>query len=109
MTRQGRFACPCCGYVTITTEYDICHICRWEHDLVQESEPDSTVGANGGVSLRRAQRNFAAYGACEEPGVPYAGKPSPDDVRDPKWKPVDEWDREEWRKLYDELLGRERY
>lgn len=103
---KPRITCPCCGYRTITEEFDICRICRWEHDLVQESNPDSFGGANSGVTLRQAQRNFVRFGACDQENLPDAKKPGPDDVRDPQWKPVDEWDPEEWQKRYDKLLGR---
>ena len=51
-------ACPCCGFVTISDEYDICEICWWEHDLVQLSNPDE-LGANGEMTLRMAQKAFA--------------------------------------------------
>jgi hypothetical protein len=72
--------------------------------LVQESEPDSIVGANAGLSLRQAQRNVAVFGACDEVNARDTRKPGPDDLRDPQWKPVDQWDPDEWRDLYERIL-----
>lgn len=94
MTPRPWITCPCCGYRTITEEYDICDICRWEHDLVQERDPDYMGGANS-VSLRQAQWNFGAFGACERASVAHARKPGPDDVRDPNWKPLQQGDEGE--------------
>lgn len=82
---RPRLTCPCCGYKTITDEYDICDICNWEHDCVQERYPDDT-GANGTVTLRQAQHNFLAFGACDETAVESVRPPGPDDERDPEWK-----------------------
>ena len=58
--------CPCCGFQSITGEYDICQICGWEHDLAQESQPDDANGPNF-VSLRIAQQNFVRLGYSERP------------------------------------------
>ena len=37
--------CPCCGKEKVR-EYDICSICSWENDLIQEEHPDMRGGAN---------------------------------------------------------------
>ncbi|NGZ76916.1 hypothetical protein GYN08_16540 [Saccharibacillus sp. VR-M41] len=78
-----KFACPCCGYRTLTEEppgsYDICGICFWEDDAGQFYDPDNPGGANK-VSLREAQENFAKFGACEEQSIPHVRKPRPSDV-----------------------------
>lgn len=74
--------CPCCGYKTISGEYEICHICGWENDVTQRDYPDIT-GANR-VTLRRAQRNFALFGAAAESlvGTDLIRPPGPTDERD---------------------------
>lgn len=80
--------CPCCGYQTITSEYDICPICAWEHDEAQERDPDSEIGANA-VSLREAQRNFVAIGVCRPELKPIVREPRGSDKRSPTWTPLD--------------------
>ncbi len=82
-------SCACCGHRTITEEYDICDICRWEDSGFQERHPDDDKGPNH-VSLRQAQWNFQAFGACDRANLPDARKPGPDDVRDPNWKPLEQ-------------------
>ena len=63
---QGkRWACSCCRFLTLHERggFDICKVCFWEDDH------DASIvrgGPNGGLSLERARRNFAAYGACDE-------------------------------------------
>jgi hypothetical protein len=80
--------CPCCGYRTIVEEYDICEICRWEHDLAQERRPDSDAGANR-VSLRQGQKNFPLFGAADPSLRAHAKSPGTQHVRDPQWRPLD--------------------
>ncbi|MEZ0293461.1 MAG: CPCC family cysteine-rich protein [Solirubrobacteraceae bacterium] len=81
MTEQGtpRFACPCCGYLTLDARppgtFDICEVCRWEDDNVQFRDPGYEGGANV-VSLNDARRNFEAHGVSE---IRFA-----DDVRPPR-------------------------
>lgn len=63
-----RYTCSCCGYKTLVEgtrdSYEICVVCYWEDDFVQNEDPDYEGGANE-VSLRQAQENFKIYGACE--------------------------------------------
>jgi hypothetical protein len=80
--------CPCCGYKNITGAFDICDICFWEHDKQMEARPDEAGGANG-ISFREAQRNFARFGAIDEVSLENVRKPTPQDVRDPNWKPLE--------------------
>lgn len=81
--------CPCCGYITLSERggYEICPICFWEDDPYQFSEPDYQGGANR-VSLREAQQNFVAFGACELEAVRRVKKPASSDKRDPDWNPL---------------------
>ena len=41
-------ACKCCGNITIEKDslFEICPVCGWESDEVQEENPDYTGGAN---------------------------------------------------------------
>jgi hypothetical protein len=62
--------CPCCGYKTLTeqydieegTGYDICPYCNWEDDGTLDSNAFSSVN-NGSISdYRKAlQLNFNKY------------------------------------------------
>ena len=38
--------CPVCGKYVFEEDFDVCPICEWEHDRVQENEPDLAGGAN---------------------------------------------------------------
>ena len=53
------FECPCCKLQTLTERghYEICSICNWEDDPLQEERPDYEGGANS-MSLNEARRNF---------------------------------------------------
>ena len=87
MSERQLLACPCCGYKTIYESFDICDICSWEHDPQMEVKPEEGGGANH-ISLREGQLNFARFGACDEASVKHVRKPTPQDVRDPNWKPI---------------------
>jgi hypothetical protein len=80
--------CPCCGYNTLSERdaYEICPICLWEDDAIQENDPDMEGGANK-VSLRQGQRNFARFGACDKESIVLVRNPGLDDERDPDWRP----------------------
>jgi len=56
-----KYTCPCCGFKTLGEEaigtYEICELCNWEDDPIQEKDPDYEGGANG-YSLREAQHFF---------------------------------------------------
>ncbi|MEI3895112.1 MULTISPECIES: CPCC family cysteine-rich protein [Bacillus] len=86
-----KYTYPCRGYKTIEEEppgtYEICNICYWEEDPVQLKEPDLEDGANE-VSLRQAQRNFIAFGACGECFVKSVRNPTSEDVKDASWKQI---------------------
>ena len=86
-----KYTCPCCGYKTLEEEppgtYEICNICYWEDDPVQFNDHDYEGGANE-VSLRQAQKNFIAFGACEECFVGSVRKPTSEDVKDASWREI---------------------
>jgi hypothetical protein len=79
--------CPVCGYKTVSEDFDICPICFWERDYIQESDPDGS-GANA-VSLRRAQRYFREIGASAPSALGSVRPPGPDDERNPDWEFLD--------------------
>jgi cysteine-rich CPCC protein len=73
MRSAERSACPCCGYLTLPggddAEYEICPVCFWQHDIVDEADPDRPPLGPNRVSLAEARRNFAEFGACERKWV----------------------------------------
>ena len=56
--------CPCCGYKTIQSTYDICEVCWWECDGLEFNYPDDHVigGPNSDYSLAEAKSNFERFG-----------------------------------------------
>ena len=66
---EKQYSCPCCGFLTISSleknSYEICPVCYWEVDMVQNQEIDFVGGANE-ISLRNARKNFTIYGAIDE-------------------------------------------
>lgn len=84
--------CPCCGYRTLDEippgTYEICEICFWEDDNIQFQKPHYVCGANG-VSLFMAQRNFTAFGACDEASINAVRKPTDQDERDVNWHSIE--------------------
>jgi uncharacterized Zn finger protein (UPF0148 family) len=38
--------CPVCGQYVFEMDFDLCPVCDWQHDRVQEIEPDLAGGAN---------------------------------------------------------------
>ena len=80
-----RFACPCCGYVTLdatggSAEYEICPVCFWQHDHVDEASPERPPLGPNRVSLAQARRNFSAFGAAEEKHLRNVRPPRSDEL-----------------------------
>jgi hypothetical protein len=87
---QRHYPCPCCGHLVFEEppgSYDICLVCFWEDDLAQLRWPGLAGGANA-VSLNEAQMNFAKFGAIEERFATDVRTPTPDEPRDPEWRPI---------------------
>lgn len=63
---MSRKKCYCCGYRTLDSEshYDICPVCFWEDDAVQNANPDYSGGANY-LSLNEAKKNYDLFGAID--------------------------------------------
>ena len=64
-----RFRCPCCGFYTLPERaegnYNICPVCFWEDDRIQQEDDDLEGGANK-VSLKQARLNYREFGASDE-------------------------------------------
>lgn len=52
-----RTECPVCNGYVFKHEFDICPVCMWQHDMVQEEEPTLAGGANK-MSLNQAREAF---------------------------------------------------
>lgn len=85
-----KYTCPCCGYKTLDSEhdYDICPICFWEDDSYQYENPHYKGGTNNEISLYDAQINYKRFGTCDYRCINSVRKPSMDDEKDTKWKPL---------------------
>jgi len=79
--------CPCCGYVVINDECDICQICGWQYDSYQRENPDDSNGPNR-VSLRQAQQNYIRHGRADDPPTVSVRMPLDEEQRDSDWRPL---------------------
>jgi hypothetical protein len=63
-----KYPCSCCSFLTLTSpetgSYEICPVCFWEDDPVQNEDIDYTGGANE-VPLTVARNSFIDFGASE--------------------------------------------
>ncbi len=62
------YPCQCCGFLTLSDpsggSYEICPVCFWEDDPVQNEDPFYAGGANQ-VSLDEAKKKFVELGAAD--------------------------------------------
>ena len=87
---QGKYPCPCCGYLVFDESpgsSEICPICFWEDDLSQLRFA-RTTGANH-VSLVDAQENFIKEGVSELRFRSNVRAPTASDFREPQWRRLD--------------------
>jgi len=96
-------ACPCCGYDTLTrrANYEICAICCWEDLPASDRERRATSNR---ITLRQAQQNFVAFGACEEEYHALARQSTADDARLPNWQPLEASLRQQQHALLDRFV-----
>lgn len=58
MERENKWQCQCCGTYSLEEEmHDICDICGWEDDHLQNDKPDYKGGANN-MSLNEAREAY---------------------------------------------------
>jgi Cysteine-rich CPCC len=81
---DGPYACPCCGYFTLSERGadEICQVCYW-HDDGQDDHDAATVrgGPNHGLSLNQGRANFTKIGACSEGVLSLVRSPRSDEQR----------------------------
>ncbi|WP_380282944.1 CPCC family cysteine-rich protein [Kitasatospora purpeofusca] len=86
--------CTCCGHLVFDAadgwpgSYGSCPVCCWEDDPQRLRRPFARDRANG-PSLVEAQRNFRAYGACDQRGRRFARPATEDEPLDAAWRPID--------------------
>lgn len=76
---EGRFPCPCCGYLTFPVPKEeaiayICPVCFWENDVFDPGE-DTPSDENHGMTLRQGRENYRKWGAVREDLVGFARLP----------------------------------
>jgi hypothetical protein len=64
---EDRYPCPCCGYLSLPDQfdnraYDICKVCFWEYDGIEEDEKYSSPNH---MTLGEGKNNYQLFGACE--------------------------------------------
>lgn len=78
-----KFACPCCGFLTLTDRsywsFEICPVCFWENDPLQEEDPFYWGGANG-ISITEGLTNFGRCGASHPDEALRVRAPAVDEV-----------------------------
>lgn len=86
------FACPCCNCLTFEAlpngSFEICPVCGWEDDNVQNDDPDYEGGANG-ISLNQARKNFLKFGAKTNEYTKHVRNPFEEEIN-----PVARWGEE---------------
>ena len=50
--------CPVCGKYELSYEFEVCQVCGWEHNRVQEKRPNFTAGPNLGKSLNMCRKEW---------------------------------------------------
>ena len=73
---ERMLACRCCGYLTLEERggYDICPVCFWEDDGLEELD---LVSSPNHMTLREGKINFARIGACSANVVRYVAPDGP--------------------------------
>ena len=73
-----KYKCICCGHKTLehseSIYHEICPVCFWENDPIQNENPDYEGGANK-ISLNQAKKNFHNLGAVESRFTRYVKDP----------------------------------
>jgi hypothetical protein len=82
---QRRYPCRCCGFLTLSEgsgSYEVCPVCFWEDDPVQNDDPTFLGGANS-VCLEEAEHNFIRHGVAEVEDAAHIRGPLSEEVPPP--------------------------
>ena len=70
-----RYKCACCGNYTLIEKHDdICPVCYWQEDIVQEKYPDFEGGANE-VNLKQERENYKIFDVSDKMFIDKVRKP----------------------------------
>lgn len=82
-TSVPRFACPCCGNLTLAAEppgtFSLCEVCWWEDDPVQFANPEYEGGANA-PSLLQARMFYKSIGVSDPHLKGHERAPRPEEL-----------------------------
>lgn len=80
-----RYQCNCCGFQTLTAsnDYEVCPVCFWEDDPVQNEDPQYTGGANS-LALEQARHNYIEIGASQREFLNKVRPPTPEEMLIPR-------------------------
>ena len=86
-SKQPPYPCNCCGFLTLTDpaigSYEICPVCFWEDDPVQDQDDPLFAGGANAISLASARENYILFGACEPRFIDRVRSPSIGEVPRP--------------------------
>ena len=89
------YRCPCCGYFTLkekpTGSYEICKVCFWEDEGVENPYNTESCGANHVSCLHEARTNYLKYGACEKEMTKHVREPREDELQGMDIFPEEFW------------------
>ncbi|HBR30481.1 MAG TPA: hydrolase [Clostridiales bacterium] len=79
-----KYKCFCCGFRTLEHNpedptLEICPVCFWGNDPLQNEKPDYLGGAND-LSLNQSKINYQRFNAVEERFIKYVRKPLPEET-----------------------------
>ena len=78
-----KYRCPCCNYKTLVHNdplyHDICPVCYWESDPIQNIDEEYAGGANE-ISLKEAKFNYITFNAIEKNFIPFIRPPKPEEM-----------------------------
>ena len=66
MDEVKKMVCKCCGFRTVEYYFDICEVCGWQQDDIQEDDPNFEGGANK-LSLNQYRAKWLKEHHREEP------------------------------------------
>ena len=75
--------CPCCNCFTMehneVVYHDICPVCFWENDPIQNDNEKYVGGAND-ISLSEAKANYQKFGAVKQEYIESVRSPYLDEM-----------------------------
>lgn len=91
-----KYPCQCCGFNTIYEVgcHEVCPVCFWEDDRLQNDDPFYAGGANR-ICLNEARENYKKIGASEERFLKHVREPYVEEIPDDADDSDDEGDTDD--------------